>query len=169
MQARGPASSYSRHFDMVSMRYGIHQRSQNTLDLPIEDEQSKRSLILLLIQHFYLAFLLITCQSAREVPNDVFHDEYCRILDLAKMYLNNTSLGNEFVEEHLGQRSSFAVGPAVLSALYLIAVKCRDSVARRRAICLLASTDRLEGFQKSQHLAAFADRVVVEEERRARE
>lgn len=148
---------------MVSFKTAL-----DTLNLPLEDEQSRRSLILMQIQHFCSAFLLITCRSTRDVPHDVFHDEYCRILDLADQYLNNTSLGDESVRETSNQRSNFAIGPAVLPALYLIALKCRDSVVRRRAIRLLASTDRLEGFQKSQHLAAFAEQVVVAEERRAR-
>lgn len=142
--------------------------TSDALVIPPGDERTRRSLILLQIQHFYSAFLLTSCRSVREVPNDVFHDEYCRILDLAEEYLDSSRLVDGNLRECSKTPANFAVEPVILPALYLIALKCRDSVIRRRAIQTLASTDRLEGFQKSRSLAAFASKIVAIEERKVK-
>ena len=140
----------------------------DALDLHPRNDKTSRRLSLLQIQHFYSTFLLTTCRSAREVPTDIFHNEYYRILDLAEQYLNCPSLTDDNTRESLDMQTNFAVKPVILPALYLIALKCRDSLVRRRAIRLLASTDRLEGFQKSQSLATFAKQIVGAEERTSR-
>ncbi|KAK3642902.1 hypothetical protein LTR56_010499 [Elasticomyces elasticus] len=132
----------------------------------------RRALTLLRIRHFHITFLLSTCRETREQRSDFFAAEWVRVLDLAEEYLADNS-GREDSPAEADHsrpvpRPDFALDAGVLPTLYLICLKCRDSVVRRRALQALRRTDRLEGFLQSQTLANHAECIVDLEERHAR-
>ena len=122
-----------------------------TANLRLNDNRTAKRFILLQIRGLYSSFLLTTCRLTREVQNDIFQNDFRGLLDSVENYL---SRNESDAYEPANKRIKSNIKPVILPALYLVALKCRDSVVRRRAIRLLASTDRLEGFQESHSLAA---------------
>ena len=59
-------------------------------------------------------------------------------------------------------------GTGMIMALYLVAIKCRDSRIRQRAVELLEEIQLQEGLFSSNLISPFARRVVKLEEGRAR-
>ncbi|KAK5130471.1 hypothetical protein LTR08_001993 [Meristemomyces frigidus] len=141
-------------------------------------QRSTRALAILQIRHFYSAFLLSTCRETREQRSDFFSTQYPRVLCMAEQYLTATNPSSEeetavrkcpLSPSRPGPRPNFTLDAGVLPTLFLICLKCRDSVVRRRALCALRSTDRLEGFLQSRTLATFAECIIDLEERHAKE
>ncbi|KAK5682884.1 hypothetical protein LTR17_027322 [Elasticomyces elasticus] len=132
----------------------------------------RRALTLLQIRHFYITFLLSTCRETREQRIDSFSTDWVRVIDLAEEYLTARPVHEDSPIEsppsRPGPRPDFALDTGVLPTLYLICLKCRDSVVRRRALQALRRTDRLEGFLQSQTLANHAECIIDLEERHAR-
>ena len=66
--------------------------------------------------------------------------------------------------EYSAQPSTFLFDMETVSPLYLIAIKCRHPIVRRRAIAVLRRTVRREGLWDSGKAAAIAERIVEIEE-----
>ncbi|KAL9084713.1 MAG: hypothetical protein Q9165_007961 [Trypethelium subeluteriae] len=59
----------------------------------------------------------------------------------------------------------FSSDSSIVICLYSVALRCRDPIIRRRAITILRSGKRQEGFWNSSVAANLAERVVMHEER----
>ncbi|PIB03046.1 hypothetical protein CB0940_11910 [Cercospora beticola] len=128
--------------------------------------------LLLEIRFWAFWYMVSTLQDRDECSSDRFSKSFPHILDLAEKYIN--SLPRIEVVVH-GEREneegirSFAMGQGILLPLYLVALKCRDQVVRRRALQLLRRVRVQEGMLDSDMLAICAAYAIVLEERSARE
>lgn len=146
---------------LVSFNELSHLATGGSLSLPA---------ILMEIQHFYSRYLLLTCRETRETQSDVFSIDYVHVLGLIEQYLASVSHDVESSPTSQPQpQPTSALEAVVLPTLFLICVKCRDSMLRNRAIRALSRTDRLEVFQRSRTLADFAARIMGLEQRRSGE
>ncbi|PPJ58207.1 hypothetical protein CBER1_02619 [Cercospora berteroae] len=97
---------------------------------------------------------------------------YPHILDLAEKYIDALPHVEETVHgkrESKESTRSFAMGQGILLPLYLVALKCRDQLVRRRALQLLRRVRVQEGMLDSDTLAICAAYAVALEERSAKE
>ena len=119
--------------------------------------------------HFVSHFTISTCRDTRERLCDAWNDKFLEVLNLAEEYLalpSEPSLyGPQYKTPEYKPQRTFALGTSLLPAIYLIAIKCRESRIRRRAIGLLSTANRQEGVSHSGVLAAFAQRIAEIEER----
>jgi hypothetical protein len=67
-------------------------------------------------------------------------------------------------DQHHLPSSTFLFDMEIVSPLYLVAIKCRHPLIRRRAISVLRRTVRREGLWDSVKVAAIAERIVEIEE-----
>ena len=129
------------------------------------------SVVHLKLRHFHSDFLLSTCRDTDEMLTDRFNDDFVRVLDLADSYLNLSSRGHivgpKTSDPTDWTRPHLSLAPALIPSIYVVAVKCRDSRIRRRALRLLQSAHVTEGLWNCAVLWAFASRVVKLEEKRA--
>lgn len=138
---------------------------QGLLDSP---ENHSQAVILMQVRHFYSAFLLSTCRETQERRCDFFSSHYIRALDLLEQFLANAANENLVKPQRPGPRPNFTLDAGILPTLFLICLKCRDSLVRRRALRILQRADRLEGFLQSRMLAMFAECIIDLEEQNAR-
>lgn len=93
--------------------------------------------------------------NSREDVTDSDIPLYERAVDLAEYLQTAPSAAS----------STFLFDMEFVSPLYLVAMKCRHPVIRRRAIAVLRCSTRREGLWDSQKAAAIAERLVeIEEE-----
>ncbi|KAH6682480.1 hypothetical protein B0J14DRAFT_573682 [Halenospora varia] len=95
---------------------------------------------------------------------DAFLPEYESMLGHAEAIFE-LSRSNTSSQAGVGEdQPIFTLDTSILFPLYFIAVKCRQSTIRRRAIALLNSEMRREGLWSSKIMALVAERVVEIEE-----
>jgi hypothetical protein len=85
---------------------------------------------------------------------------YERAVSLAESLSSSTPTPDQ---KHV-QSSTFLFDMEIVSPLYLVAIKCRHPMVRRRAISLLRRTVRREGLWDSVKVAAIAERIMEIEE-----
>ena len=131
-----------------------------------------RTTISLRLRHFFSFFTISMCRETREKQCDVWTDDFIQVLDLVEQLLQFPSSTPQArpqprVPEIKPQRT-FTLESAVVPAVFTVAVKCRSSGVRHRAISLLSTANRQEGLYHSGVLAPFAEDIASVEEGRAR-
>ncbi|KAB8230791.1 uncharacterized protein BDW43DRAFT_321037 [Aspergillus alliaceus] len=99
---------------------------------------------------------VVTREQDSENVWDRFLSEFETIVVLAEKYLGRMS--------QCPRKRMFSFSLGVVSPLYVVGVRCRDSVLRRRAIWLLESCERREMLWDSRATAQTARRVMELEE-----
>lgn len=130
------------------------------------DEQA---LAIIRFQHFYSHFQIATCRDTHEAHTDRWLEDFKMIVDLAEHYMRIMSAPPTIPFRGGQIQKSFHIDYSLLTALYLVVVKCRCSNTRGRAVRLLAQLKRQEGQYYSGVLAGFGGHISKLEERRARE
>lgn len=131
--------------------------------------------LLLRIRYFNALFSICSCRETRESSTDRFQNEFNEVLDDVEAFLEHWSSRAPHLERTSPDLSSqqalrgtgiFEWGP--LAALATVAVKCRDSRTRRRAVDMLFTARRREGNHSSLTLAVWTDTIADLEEKRAK-
>lgn len=148
-----------------------------SLDRILRSQRSPNGHSLLLqIRYFNALFSLCNCRETRESATDQFRDGFIEVLDNVENFLEHWSgraLHLDGVSPELSSQQAlrgtgiFEFGP--LPALATVAVKCRDSNIRRRAISMLFTARRREGNHSSLTLSLWADTIAALEDERAAE
>ena len=128
-----------------------------------EPEKVSKRATLLEIQHFYIYFLMSTCQSSKEKTCDSFDPLFKKIVSLASIYLQDSTTitpNNDFA------RPIFTLESGVLPSLYLTAMKCRCPRTRRQAASLMSRASCQEGMWEGTLIAQFVERIADLEEAR---
>lgn len=98
--------------------------------------------------------------STSETAADANIPDYETAVSLAEMLHLHAGTS----EQRSAYPSTFLFDMEVVSPIYLVAIKCRHPLIRRRAIALLRSSTRREGLWDSNVVASIAERVVELEE-----
>jgi hypothetical protein len=122
-----------------------------------ENEVARTTLRLQFFPVYGCALLL---RSTRELRSDFFEPLCEQVLELVQRQLNIMSLATV--------PRTFALEPVILPALYAVALKCRTSRLRRRAIEMLRSINFQEGLWNGKVTVPFLEMVADLEENRAR-
>lgn len=125
-------------------------------------EKDALAMKLLRIQHFNTWYIAEAMRDTRECSSDRFESTFATVVELADQYIKSQQVEG-------GSLRTFSLEPGVMPSLYLVALKCRTSVTRRRAISLLRNANVQEGLWQGSLFATFLDEVVMVEEERARE
>lgn len=129
--------------------YNFLERSQPCLRIT-------EAAIILQIHQIVTTTWLNRCLVPSESVADADNPLYERAVHLAETFQHQISTTNE--------TSTFLFDMEIVSPLYLVAIKCRHPIVRRRAIAVLLQSVRREGLWDSQKAAAIAERVVQIEE-----
>lgn len=157
--------------------------------IPVTSERQSAHL-LAQIQVFCLWHQVSFWREANEMMQDRFEEEYEYILGLAERYVglhrNKSPPGSppardqssygELPKQHQwnvltsfagSTRPAFSVGTVLVPCIFIIAVKCRKSTLRRRAVELVRSVN-LRGVFDSHCIASFCEAIIDCEEDHAR-
>ena len=113
---------------------------------------------LLRLQHGASHIHLSTCLNVKESAFDDYTDNFNELVNLAASVL----AANEDSQEH---KSSFSFEMVTIPPLFLVSVKCRHPITRRRAISLLLSSPRREGLWDAYRAGRVAERILIHEEK----
>ncbi|KAJ5086547.1 hypothetical protein NUU61_007854 [Penicillium alfredii] len=123
-----------------------------------------RPTLLLETQHFYIDFLLSTSRDTREEKCDHFDNTFQRIVSLVERLTGNATFSSNVQTPINLPTLTFTLEPGVIPVLYLVAMKCRSTIPRRRAISLLDATRCQEGMWEGSLIARFVEQVADMEE-----
>ncbi|KAM0702549.1 hypothetical protein Q7P35_009979 [Cladosporium inversicolor] len=115
---------------------------------------------ILQIQHLATLTWLNRSLVAEETASDADIPLYERAVSLAEILPSTSST----LAAQNSEPSTFLFDMETVSPLYLIAIKCRHPLIRRRAIAVLRRRVRREGLWDSGKAAAIAERIVELEE-----
>ena len=109
--------------------------------------------------HYLVTYIMLSKNAKRhEAAADRLLPEFEKALDLA------TELNLRVQQQASMRTSTFILDMEIVSPTYFIASKCRHPEVRRRAIALLKTMRRREGFFDSDLAAALATRLMSTEE-----
>lgn len=117
---------------------------------------------ILQIQHLATLSWLNRCLVPEECVADADIPLYERAVSLAETLPSTTTTDSASAPN--SHPSTFLFDMEIVSPLYLIAIKCRHPLIRRRAIAVLRRRVRREGLWDSGKAAAIAERIVQLEE-----
>lgn len=129
----------------------------------LQETSVRRTLQLLEIQHFYIFFIAQTYSDRTETACDRFMPLFKHIIGLAECFMGcdirSTSSGDDGTSI-----ITFTIESGISPALFLIALKCRDSNLRCHALRLLSGNTCQEGMWEGTLLAKFMKEVIDMEE-----
>ncbi|PLB47405.1 hypothetical protein P170DRAFT_240591 [Aspergillus steynii IBT 23096] len=140
---------------------------QLNLATPIREGSPGPPSHVLLELQCHAAFLqLATCHNDREASCDQFNPTFQRIVDLCRRFIGDTARSPANSPKPSG--STFMLEPGLIPALYLTALKCRQSDIRQEAISLLYQYPCQEGMWEPALMAQFVQGVSGLEEEAVR-
>lgn len=116
---------------------------------------------MLRIEVFFSWFILCTLRDRDETSCDRFREGFAELVELAVHYLERTKA--------TAGACGFALESGILRSLYIVGLKCRDTILRRRAVDLLRNATVQEGLWSGRVFAGYLQRVVDVEEKQARQ
>nr|POF26072.1 hypothetical protein CFP56_22220 [Quercus suber] len=132
-----------------------------------EDRQAR---LLLEIQFFELWFISSTWLDRTEQMGDRFNDNYTYVLNQIEEYLERAFQATDYLHAPRadGPMRTFALNYGVLIPLFGLALRCRDTRIRRRALLVPSRLHIQETLLDSDFLATVVGRIVDIEEEAAR-
>lgn len=124
----------------------------------------RRTLQLLEIQHFYSFFIAQTYSDRTETACDRFMPLFKHIIGLAECFMGCDTRSTNSSGDDGTSTITFTLESGISPALFLIALKCRDSNLRCRALHLLSENSCQEGLWEGALLAKFMKEVIDMEE-----
>lgn len=97
---------------------------------------------------------------------DDYNDQFAEIVSLAASVVKH-GYGNQSSPDGNPIPPVFCLDDGILAPLYEVATLCRDPIIRRRAVGILRSAPRQEGFFNSHLLAMVAEKAIAIEEKAA--
>lgn len=154
------AAEYSYHSNLVSCLHTWKDTLDHFLLTVPPSPRLTEAATVLQIQQIVCRTWLNRSLVPEECAADADIPLYERAVSLAETLSTNSkqSIGGA------AQPPTFLFDMETVSPLYLIAIKCRDPLIRRRAIALLRQSVRREGLWDSVKAAAIAERIVELEE-----
>lgn len=114
-------------------------------------------------QYFVGLFFMLTWNSTHEMDCDRFIPQFARVIQLVEEYVGIASSHKQAAN----LLPIFTVESGIFPSLTMVALKCRDSRIRRRAISLLSQHIRQEGLWVGKLIARYAKQVADLEEAQA--
>jgi hypothetical protein len=143
------------HLQNLCLWQTAFQNSPSVSSQP-PDAKHAAGIDLLQIQHASVSIMLKTLLEVSEMVFDQLTSKFERILTLAERLIQNTRSRGILV-------LSFDIG--VLAPLFLVALKCREPIIRRKAIALLKRAPEREGIWYRDSVVEFAELKFEMEER----
>ena len=142
------------------------------------NQDNRSDHLLVQVYFFYLWYRTETWRDGTETLADRFDEQFSHITDLAEQYIALHSGTTQYLSP-AGETSNqvanvfstpplFSFGTGFVTALMLIAIKCRISSIRRRCVAMIRAIN-LQGFFDSAFIAAYLDAIIELEEQRTRE
>lgn len=128
-----------------------HSAFSNTTSSP--DKTELRSVLLIAYTQYFI--WLSVCLSTFETAYDGFLPYFETIVQHSERVIERRKSNG---------RSVFLFESRVIPSLYFVAIKCRDSWLRRRALSLLRSGPQMENLWKAEPMALVAERSIDVEE-----
>ncbi|EME39897.1 hypothetical protein DOTSEDRAFT_99043, partial [Dothistroma septosporum NZE10] len=140
-------------------------------------QENRSEHLLVQVYFFYVWFRTETWRDGTEIQVDRFGEQFKHITDLAEQYLAMHTDTAQYVspaDEGANQVATvsstpplFSFGSGFVTAVMLIAIKCRISSIRQRCVAIVRAVN-LQGFFDSAFLAAYLQAIVQLEEERSR-
>ncbi|MCJ1323465.1 hypothetical protein MMC10_000125 [Thelotrema lepadinum] len=105
--------------------------------------------------------LMLAGISFADRPDPMWWDDK---LPYFKDIVNHATAAVDHRDEEVLSTPCFSLDYGINVHLYIVAVRCRDPVTRRRAIALIRSANRFEGIWRSDIVAHVSERIVSLEE-----
>ncbi|KAF2158594.1 hypothetical protein M409DRAFT_30924 [Zasmidium cellare ATCC 36951] len=137
-----------------------------------QDQNNMTDHLLCQIFFFYVWYRVETWRDATEMLADRFEEQFAHITNLAEKYLNLHQTSSQYISSGSSGKTFstpplFSFGTGFVTAMMVIAIKCRISSIRRRCIAIIRQIN-LQGVFDSAYLAAYLEAIADLEERRAR-
>lgn len=159
------------------LRQDIREWLSAFATVPVNEENRSEHL-LVQIYFFCLWYRTETWRDGTETLADRFDEEFSHITDLAEQciamhsgttqYLSPQGEASNQVATVFSTPPLFSFGTGFVTALMLIAIKCRISSVRRRCVAVIRAIN-LQGFFDSAFIAAYLDAIIKLEEQRIRD
>lgn len=156
-----------RRMDKTSFPHLVHHRhallrgfQRWDLSLAAMGTQDRQTILHMRVAKFLPYFILSTLLDSAEILSDRFEAEFQQTLDMAIEFVD--------LSEHGGEIYKFVPEAGVLASIYIIAIKCRNSSIRRKAVSLLHGSIVQEGLWSGCVYGKFVDRFIELEESRAK-
>jgi hypothetical protein len=124
-------------------------------------EEQTRATQLLQIQQLAGYIHLSVTVSDEETSFDRFLPMFQKTVSLAEALLSPSDISSKLDKR---RSKKFLYEDGVIPPLYLVGLKCRDPVVRRKAQGLLASARRKEGVWESDKMAKVVEQIIAIEE-----
>ena len=130
-----------------------------TQNLTVQDRRA--AAVLQMNRRQFDLSLMLAASSPDNRPDPTWWDDK---LSYFNDIIKHAAAAVELTDEETVSAPCFSLDYGINVHLYIVAVRCRDPIIRRRAIALIRSANRFEGIWRSDIVAHIAERIVQLEE-----
>ena len=156
MSGRTDTALFSRRLEQWNDALQTLCKTQN---LTVQDRRA--AAVLQMNRRQFDLSLMLAASSSDNRPDPMWWDDK---LSYFKDIVKHAAAAVELPDEETVSAPCFSLDYGINVHLYIVAVRCRDPIIRRRAIALIRSANRFEGIWRSDVVAHITERIVQLEE-----